>query len=71
MKDGNLTILYTKEARSSCTLLCIHRAAEHTEQQSSRAAEQTAAEQSAGHMTRALLSRDGPCASAQTSVWAL
>ena len=39
--------------------------------QSNRAAEQTAAEQSAGHMTRALLSRDGSYASAQTSVWAL
>jgi hypothetical protein len=43
--------------RRSCTLLCIHRAAEHTEQQSNRATEQSAAEQPAGHMTRALLSR--------------
>jgi hypothetical protein len=42
----------------SCTLLCIYRAAEQTEQQSNRATEQTAAEQPAGHMTCALLSRD-------------
>jgi hypothetical protein len=38
----------------SCTLLCIYRAAEHTEQQSNRATEQPA-----GHMTCTLLSRAG------------
>jgi hypothetical protein len=45
----------------SCTLLYIYRAVEHVEQQSNRAAEQTAAGQSTGHMTCARLSRGGPC----------
>jgi hypothetical protein len=54
MKDGNLTILYTKETRSflhSAPCLQSSRAYRATEQQSNRAAEQTAAEQSAGHLT--------------------
>jgi hypothetical protein len=37
MKDGTLTILYTKETREACSLLCAHRAYRAAEQQSSRA----------------------------------
>jgi hypothetical protein len=37
MKDGNPTILYTKETREVCNLLCIHRAYRAAEQQSNRA----------------------------------
>jgi hypothetical protein len=42
MKDGNSIVLYTKETRKVCTLLCVYRA---TEQQRNRATEH-----SAGHV---------------------
>ena len=37
MKDGNSTVLYTKETRVVCNLLCVHRAYRAAEQQSNRA----------------------------------
>jgi hypothetical protein len=37
MKDGTPTILYTKETREVCNLLCVHRACRAAEQQSNRA----------------------------------
>jgi len=37
MKDGNSTILYTKETRVVCNLLYVHRAYRAAEQQSDRA----------------------------------
>jgi hypothetical protein len=37
MEDENSTILYTKETRELCNLLCVHRAYRAAEQQSNRA----------------------------------
>jgi hypothetical protein len=45
MKDGNCTVLYTKETRVVYNLLCVHRAYRAAEQQSNRATEH-----SAGHV---------------------
>jgi hypothetical protein len=39
MEDGKSTVLYTKETREVCNLLCGHRAYRAAEQQSSRATE--------------------------------
>ena len=50
MKDRNSTVLYTKETRGLCNLLCVHRAYRAyraAEQQSNRATEH-----SAGHVTQ-------------------